>query len=53
MQHLSDDLLLESYLKAKELKLSKDFISLIENEIKRRQRNSSDITFPQELNIGM
>lgn len=36
MQKLSDQLLVETYLKAKELNLSKDFISLIENEIKRR-----------------
>lgn len=37
MQHLSDDLLLESYFKAKELKLSADFLLLIEQEINRRQ----------------
>lgn len=37
MQHLSDDLLLESYAKAKELNLSLDFLSLIEQEIDRRQ----------------
>lgn len=53
MQHLSDELLKESYLKAKELKLSEDFISLIEDEIKRRQRNSPDIVSLQKLNIGI
>ncbi|MDQ7864095.1 sporulation histidine kinase inhibitor Sda [Peribacillus frigoritolerans] len=33
MQKLSDDLLLESYFKAQNLKLSTDFIRLIETEI--------------------
>jgi developmental checkpoint coupling sporulation initiation to replication initiation len=36
MRKLSDDLLIESYFKAKELNLSKDFILLIETEIHRR-----------------
>lgn len=36
MKKLADDLLIESYFKAIELKLSKDFILLIETEIKRR-----------------
>lgn len=36
MKKLSDDLLIESYFKAIELKLSSDFILLIESEIKRR-----------------
>ncbi|MCT2537636.1 sporulation histidine kinase inhibitor Sda [Aquibacillus koreensis] len=36
MEHLSDDLLLESYYKANELKLSPEFIRLIEREIQRR-----------------
>ncbi|MDQ0156040.1 sporulation histidine kinase inhibitor Sda [Robertmurraya andreesenii] len=36
MRKLSDDLLLESYFKAKELNLSSDFILLIETEIHRR-----------------
>lgn len=36
MEKLSDDLLIESYLKARELKLSKDFILLIKKEIDRR-----------------
>lgn len=37
MNHLSDELLLESYHKAHELKLSPDFIYLIEKEIYRRR----------------
>lgn len=36
MDHLSDQLLLESYYKAKELKLSSDFINLIKEEIIKR-----------------
>ncbi|HEX6593126.1 MAG TPA: sporulation histidine kinase inhibitor Sda [Bacillota bacterium] len=36
MEHLPDDLLIESYHKATELKLSPDFITLIEKEIHRR-----------------
>lgn len=36
MEILSDELLVESYFKAKELNLSEDFISLIEAEIHRR-----------------
>ncbi|WP_186576476.1 sporulation histidine kinase inhibitor Sda [Aquibacillus kalidii] len=36
MEHLSDELLLESYYKANELELSKEFIQLIEKEIQRR-----------------
>lgn len=36
MEHLSDDLLIESYFTATRLKLSPDFISLIEDEIHRR-----------------
>ncbi|MBM4762370.1 sporulation histidine kinase inhibitor Sda [Bacillus sp. B15-48] len=36
MRKLSDELLIESYFKAKELNLSKEFIRLIETEIKRR-----------------
>lgn len=36
MNKLSDDLLIESYFKAHKLKLSRDFIRLIENEIRRR-----------------
>ncbi|MCA1031833.1 sporulation histidine kinase inhibitor Sda [Bacillus timonensis] len=36
MRKLSDELLIESYFKANELKLSQDFISLIETEILRR-----------------
>ncbi|ALX48149.1 sporulation histidine kinase inhibitor Sda [Lentibacillus amyloliquefaciens] len=36
MEHLSDELLLESYHKANELKLNPDFVYLIEQEIERR-----------------
>jgi developmental checkpoint coupling sporulation initiation to replication initiation len=36
VRKLSDDLLIESYFKARELNLSADFISLIESEIHRR-----------------
>ncbi|WP_188453591.1 sporulation histidine kinase inhibitor Sda [Virgibacillus oceani] len=36
MEHLSDELLLESYYKANELNLSPDFLYLIEQEIQKR-----------------
>ena len=36
MRKLSDELLIESYYKATELRLSIDFIHLIESEIRRR-----------------
>jgi developmental checkpoint coupling sporulation initiation to replication initiation len=36
VKNLSDDLLIESYFKARELKLSHDFIRLIEMELQRR-----------------
>ena len=36
MDKLSDELLIESYFKAIELKLSPEFIRLIEKEIERR-----------------
>ncbi|MBI0576425.1 sporulation histidine kinase inhibitor Sda [Neobacillus cucumis] len=36
MRKLSDELLIESYYKARELNLSTDFIRLIETEIHRR-----------------
>jgi developmental checkpoint coupling sporulation initiation to replication initiation len=36
MRKLSDELLIESYFKARELNLSPDFIYLIETEIHRR-----------------
>ncbi|MBB5324788.1 developmental checkpoint coupling sporulation initiation to replication initiation [Anoxybacillus tepidamans] len=36
MKYLSDDLLIESYYKAVELKLNPEFIELIEREIFRR-----------------
>ncbi|WP_100011892.1 sporulation histidine kinase inhibitor Sda [Lentibacillus sediminis] len=37
MEHLSDELLIESYHKANELNLSPDFLFLIEEEIHKRQ----------------
>ena len=36
MEHLSDELLIESYYKANELNLSPDFLALISDEIDRR-----------------
>ncbi|RLL48013.1 sporulation histidine kinase inhibitor Sda [Oceanobacillus piezotolerans] len=36
MEHLSDELLIESYYTATELNLSPDFITLIEEEIHKR-----------------
>ncbi len=36
MENLSDDLLLESYLEAKRLNLSRDFLQLIKKEIDKR-----------------
>ena len=36
MRKLSDELLIESYFKARELNLSPEFIGLIESEIHRR-----------------
>lgn len=36
MRKLSDELLIESYFRARELNLSPDFIHLIETEIHRR-----------------
>jgi developmental checkpoint coupling sporulation initiation to replication initiation len=36
MRKLSDELLIDSYYKARELNLSKEFIRLIEMEIHRR-----------------
>ncbi|MGJ7921450.1 sporulation histidine kinase inhibitor Sda [Neobacillus sp. LXY-4] len=36
MKKLSDELLIESYYKARELKLNPDFIRLIEIELQRR-----------------
>ncbi|WP_041808740.1 sporulation histidine kinase inhibitor Sda [Evansella cellulosilytica] len=38
MRYLSDDLLMETYRKARELQLSEDFITLIRQEIERRSR---------------
>ncbi|MFC0522531.1 sporulation histidine kinase inhibitor Sda [Pontibacillus salicampi] len=41
MEHLSDELLVESYQKAIELNLSSEFIQLIEEELQRRS-----LTYP-------
>lgn len=41
MRKLSDELLIESYFKARELKLSVDFIRLIESEIQRRSLSNT------------
>ncbi|WP_257346119.1 sporulation histidine kinase inhibitor Sda [Pseudalkalibacillus decolorationis] len=44
MENLSDELLIESYHKARELKLSHDFILLIKQEIDRRHLSMKLIT---------
>ncbi len=44
MENLSDELLIESYHKAKELKLSNEFITLIKQEIDRRHLSTKLIT---------
>ncbi len=36
MKNLSDELLIDAYIKAIQLNLSEDFIQLIEQEIRRR-----------------
>ncbi|OZI13113.1 sporulation histidine kinase inhibitor Sda [Bacillaceae bacterium SAS-127] len=36
MKHIPDDLLLESYFKARQLKLNKEFLDLMEIELKKR-----------------
>lgn len=36
MIQLSNDLLIESYIKAKNIKLHPDFIEMLENEMRRR-----------------
>lgn len=50
MRKLSDELLIESYFKATEMNLNRDFIELIENEIKE---DRSDILFPYLLNRNL
>ncbi|WLD95426.1 sporulation histidine kinase inhibitor Sda [Alkalihalobacillus sp. AL-G] len=44
MENLSDELLIESYHRARELKLSTEFISLIKQEIDRRHLSMNLIT---------
>ncbi|KGP73123.1 sporulation histidine kinase inhibitor Sda [Pontibacillus yanchengensis] len=41
MEHLSDELLIDAYIKATELNLSDEFIRLIEEELKRRSISHS------------
>lgn len=43
LRDLSDDLLVETYKKAKELELAPDFVSLIEQEINRRSKHRSSL----------
>ncbi|GIN55857.1 sporulation histidine kinase inhibitor Sda [Lederbergia ruris] len=50
MNKLSDELLIESYYKAKELKLSYDFIQLIEMELHRRSLQLEQYTKKVTLN---
>lgn len=40
MENLSDELLVESYIKARKLNLSQDFLSLIKKEIDKRSLNN-------------
>ncbi len=47
MEHLSDELLLESFHEANKLNLSPDFISLIIDEINRRNLNNKIDNFKQ------
>ncbi|WP_078555584.1 sporulation histidine kinase inhibitor Sda [Bacillus alkalicellulosilyticus] len=37
MEKIDDDLLIEAYIKAVELNLERDFISILEQELKRRE----------------
>ncbi|RWZ60878.1 sporulation histidine kinase inhibitor Sda [Halobacillus fulvus] len=50
MKQLSDQLLLQSYHKARELNLSKEFIHQIEEEIKHR--SLQPIGFNQRSQVG-
>jgi len=43
MDHISDELLIEAYHKAKRLNLSPDFLSIIEEELHRRNLSSNKI----------
>jgi len=47
MEHLSDELLLESFYEANKLNLSPDFIDLIIDEINRRNLNDKMENFKQ------
>ncbi|PYZ99212.1 sporulation histidine kinase inhibitor Sda [Alteribacter lacisalsi] len=48
MRHLTDDLLIETYHKARELQLHDDFIFLISQELKRRDIASTS-RLPEKL----
>ncbi|HLQ70926.1 MAG TPA: sporulation histidine kinase inhibitor Sda [Bacillota bacterium] len=43
MEHISDELLMEAYHKAKRLNLSPDFLSIIEEELQRRDLSIKNI----------
>ncbi|BAQ10067.1 sporulation inhibitor a [Bacillus sp. OxB-1] len=49
MIQLSNDLLIESYIKAKNIKLHPDFIEMLENEMRRR----SLLTVPSSLSSNV
>ena len=44
MSKMSDDLLIESYLTAKKLKLSPEFLELLESEIARRSLSIQNVS---------
>lgn len=44
MSKMSDDLLIESYLTAKQLKLSPEFLELLESEIARRSLSIQNVS---------
>lgn len=45
MEHISDELLIESYYEAKRLKLSPDFLCLIERELNRRNLSLETVQY--------
>jgi len=45
MEHISDELLIESYYEAKRLNLSPDFLCLIETELNRRNLSLNPIQY--------
>ncbi|MCM3761153.1 sporulation histidine kinase inhibitor Sda [Alkalihalobacillus oceani] len=48
LDHIDDTLMLESYYKAVELNLSQDFITILRNELERRE---IQIAAPEEICI--